>query len=382
MNDLSMEEWILAQGWLSWSEGYVWVWLVLSVLILAAVINVIVAHLLDVADRQSKKTLNLWDDSLIYALRKPARVSVWVVAVILSVDIIEKSSSNKAVSSVLDYVQPERYTLFVVFFMCWFGLRFIKQAERILVDPERLKKPMDLTTVHALGKAMKAVVIVIGMIVALQTLGISVSGLLAFGGVGGIAVGFAAKDLLANFFGGLMIYLDRPFKVGDWVRSPDKNIEGTVEDIGWRLTRIRTFDKRPLYVPNSTFTSISVENPSRMLNRRIYETIGLRYGDAKSVPLIVQDVREMLAGHPDIDTNQTLIVNFNSFGAHSLDFFVYTFTKTTDWIEYHKVKEKVLLAIMDIVHKHGADMAFPTQTLHVEGSLQAEERRLVSEELS
>ncbi|GLQ30270.1 mechanosensitive ion channel protein MscS [Litoribrevibacter albus] len=364
-----MEDWIMAQGWLSWSEGYVWVWLVLAVLILAAITNVVVAHTLDVAERQAEKTVNLWDDSLIYALRKPVRVSVWVVAVILSVDIVEKSSESKAVSSVLDYIQPERYALFVVVFICWFALRFIKQAEKVLVDPSRLSKPMDLTTVHALGKAMKAVVFIIGALVILQTLGISVSGLLAFGGVGGIAVGFAAKDLLANFFGGLMIYLDRPFKVGDWIRSPDKNIEGTVEDIGWRLTRIRTFDKRPLYVPNSTFANISVENPSRMLNRRIYETIGLRYQDAKVVPHVVQEVKEMLKHHPDIDTKQTLIVNFNSFGAHSMDFFIYTFTKTTDWIEYHQVKEKVLLQVMEIVHKHGADMAFPTQTLHLEGDL-------------
>jgi len=369
MEDFNMEDWLMAQGWLSWSEGYTWIWLVLLVLFCAAVANIVFARMLDLAERQAEKTVNLWDDTFIYALRKPVRVSVWVTAVLLSVDIIEKSSSSKTVSSVLDYVQPERYALFVVIFMCWFALRFIKQAEHVLIDPSRLKKPMDLTTVHALGKAMKAVVIVIGLLVVLQTLGISVSGLLAFGGVGGIAVGFAAKDLLANFFGGLMIYLDRPFKVGDWIRSPDKNIEGTVEDIGWRLTRIRTFDKRPLYVPNSTFANISVENPSRMLNRRIYETIGVRYEDARLVPAIVEDVRAMLASHPDIDTKQTLIVNFNSFNAYSMDFFVYTFTKTTDWIEYHKVKEKVLLEIMAIVHKHGADMAFPTQTLHVDGVL-------------
>ena len=91
---------------------------------------------------------------------------------------------------------------------------------------------------------------------------------------------FAAKDLLANFFGGLTIYLDRPFAVGDWIRSPDREIEGTVERIGWRLTLIRTFDKRPLYIPNAVFTTIAVENPSRMHNRRIYETIGIRYDDA------------------------------------------------------------------------------------------------------
>ena len=92
-----------------------------------------------------------------------------------------------------------------------------------------------------------------------------------------------------------MIYLDRPFDVGDWVRSPDKNIEGTVEDIGWRLTRIRTFDKRPLYVPNGTFSTISVENPSRMSNRRIKTNIGLRYDDANKVATIIADIESMLA---------------------------------------------------------------------------------------
>jgi MscS family membrane protein len=200
----------------------------------------------------------------------------------------------------------------------------------------------------------------------MQSLGYSVSGVLAFGGIGGLAVGFAAKDLLANFFGGLTIYLDRPFKVGDWVRSPDKEIEGTVEDIGWRLTRIRTFDKRPLYVPNATFTQISLENPSRMLNRRIKETIGIRYDDANKMQYIVNDTREMLLNHADIDTTQTLMVNFNQFAPSSLDFFIYTFTKTTNWAEFHHIKQDVMLAIINIIEAHGAECAFPTSTLHIE----------------
>ena len=87
---------------------------------------------------------------------------------------------------------------------------------------------------------------------------------MAFGGIGGIAIGFAAKDLLANFFGALMIFLDRPFSIGDWIRSPDREIEGVVEDIGWRSTKIRTFDKRPLFIPNSAFASLTVENASKM----------------------------------------------------------------------------------------------------------------------
>jgi len=202
----------------------------------------------------------------------------------------------------------------------------------------------------------------------LQTLGVSISGVLAFGGIGGIAVGFAAKDLLANFFGGLMIYMDRPFAVGDWVRSPDRNIEGTVEQIGWRLTQIRTFDQRPLYVPNSVFATISLENPSRMRNRRINETIGVRYEDAAKLPVIVDDVRKMLLEHPDIDASRTLMVNFDSFADSSLEFFIYTFTKTVDWVEFHQVKERVMLKIIRIVEGHGAEFAFPTRTLHVSHS--------------
>jgi len=131
------------------------------------------------------------------------------------------------------------------------------------------------------------------------------------------------------------------------------------------VTRIRTFDKRPLYVPNSLFTQIVVENPSRMSNRRIKETFGLRYCDMNQVDGIIKDVREMLEQHPDIDQTQTLIVNFNYFNNSSLDFFIYTFTKTTNWILYHQIKQDVLLKVADIVEQNKAQFAFPTRQLHI-----------------
>jgi len=192
---------------------------------------------------------------------------------------------------------------------------------------------------------------------------------LAFGGIGGIAVGFAAKDLLANFFCGLMLYLDRPFAVGDWIRSPDREIEGTVERIGWRQTVIRGFDTRPLYIPNSAFANIAVENPSRMRNRRIYETIGIRYDDAAAMGAIVADVDAMLRAHDEIDSDNFLMVNFNAFAPSSLDFFVYCYTRTKAWAEYHRVKQDVLLRIVEIIDRHGAEIAFPTSTVHVPGGL-------------
>ena len=258
-------------------------------------------------------------------------------------------------------LDPLKDTLFVAA-MAWFVIRFINHIEMSILAN---KKDADKTTVDVISKVLRIIVVVTSFLVALQTLGFSISGVLAFGGVGGIAIGFAAKDLLANFFGGLMIYLDRPFAIGDWVRSPDRNIEGTVEKIGWRLTVIRTFDKRPLFVPNSVFNTIAVENAQRMLNRRIYETVGIRYDDASKMDAIVKNVKEMLSNHPEIDSTKTMIVNFDSFAPSSLDFFIYTFTKTTNWVRFHEIKQDVLLKVLKIIGDEGAECAFPTSTLHL-----------------
>jgi MscS family membrane protein len=257
----------------------------------------------------------------------------------------------------------------------WFVLRFVRLYEsQYVVQRTEAGAAVDHTLVAAIGKLVRAAVLITAVLIGLQTLGINIAGLLAFGGVGGIAVGLAAKDILANVFGGLTIYLDRPFAVGDWIRSPDQEIEGTVEDIGWRRTVIRTFDKRPLYVPNSAFTTISVENPSRMSHRRIKETIGVRYDDMRKVGPIVKDIRDFLIGDPDIDDRETLMVNVDEFGASSVNFFIYTFTHTTVWTEYHAVKQRVMLRIAQIIEQHGAEIAFPTTTIHVPDGLALRER--------
>ena len=320
------------------------------------------------------ETRNYWDDALIFAIIKPLSLIIWSTGIYLAADIAGRQTK----SILTDYVDPV-FNILIIVALTWFLVRFISQAEKgIIADRESRGEPLDITTVHAVTKLLRLSVMITAALVGLQTLGFSVSGVLAFGGVGGIAVGFAARDLLANFFGGLMVYLDRPFSVGDWVRSPDRDIEGTVEHIGWRLTVIRTFDKRPLYVPNSTFTSIAVENPSRMSHRRIYETVGVRYDDAARLDGIIKDVITMLKEHQEIDESQTLIVNFNKFAASSLDFFVYCFTHTTNWIKYHEVKQDVLFRIYQIITEHGAECAFPTSTLHVPEPVQLQTQGVVN----
>ncbi|USD66780.1 mechanosensitive ion channel family protein [Vibrio sp. SCSIO 43136] len=305
----------------------------------------------------SSKTKTRWDDVFIVALKTPISTMIWCWPAISSTGLIIQTYIDRD----LDWLGSLQ-TLLVIFIMTWITFRLVHNIEEEFAN----KKKYDVTTLQAIAKVARLFFAILGVLTVMQSFGVSLSGLLTFGGVGGLIAGLAAKDLLSNFFGGVMVYFDRPFKVGDWIRSPDRSIEGTVERIGWRMTVIRTFDKRPLYVPNSVFSSIVVENPSRMTNRRIFETIGVRYCDHQSLQLIIDEVKTMLKIHPDIDASQTLIVNFNSFGPSSLDFFVYTFTKTVNWERYHVVKQAVLLDILAIIHKHDADVAFPTQTLKVE----------------
>jgi len=337
-----------------------WILHVFLIVFIALLVDFFQKRILTKLQSKLENTKTAWDDALIHAIRKPLSLLIWMFGLSFSLDVM-----NVGITSTLR-------ELAIIIAVAWTAVRFIKFVEKNILLLQEIKgKPIDRSTADAISQLLRVAVIITSFLVGLQTMGFNISAILAFGGIGGIAIGFAAKDLLSNFFGGLMIYLDRPFAIGDWIRSPDKEIEGTVEKIGWRLTVIRTFDKRPLYIPNSIFASIAVENPSRMSNRRIYETIGVRYDDVSILPSIVNEVREMLQTHDEIDTNKTLMVNFNKFSESSLDFFIYTFTKTTDWQHYHHVKQDVLFKINTIIEKHNAEIAFPTSTINIQNGVPA-----------
>jgi len=356
------------KDYLSWIEPEsLWMVQVFTVVLITAIANLLVKKLIVRLLKQSGKTKTRWDDIVIHACSQPVNWIVWLIGLGLASRIIYHETQSQIFASA-DTIRD----IGILVSITWFILGLIKGTEQDYIHNQRKHVRMDKHTIEAVSKLIRLATIITAGLIILQNLGYSISGVLAFGGVGGIAIGFAAKDLLANFFGGLIVYLDRPFATGDWIRSPDRKIEGTVEKIGWRVTQIRTFDKRPLYVPNSIFTTIIVENPSRMANRRIYETIGLRYDDIKQIQNIVKSVKGMLKQHPEIDTAQTMIVNFNEFSDSSVDFFVYTFTKTTDWVLFHEIKQDVLLKIAEIIEQNQAEIAFPTQTLHLQSQNNAE----------
>lgn len=331
-----------------------WNWLLISLFILFTLL--LLSWLIQKIVRKLEKNKGIWNNAVVYAVRKPVHLILWLFGINLVADLAYEITKYEPLEDI-----PLVTEIGILISITWFLLRLIDRAEDNILEK---KTKIERSTADAISKLLKAVVFIVAILMVLQTFGVSVAGILAFGGVGGIAIGFAAKDLLANFFGAIMLYFDRPFVVGNWIRSPDREIEGTVEEIGWRLTRIRTFDKRPLYVPNSVFTTIAVENPSRMTHRRIKQTIGVRYDDISKVETITLDVKNMLINHPDIDENQTLIVHLDEFAAYSVNFFIYCFTHTTNWIRYYEIKQDILLKISDIIAKNEAEIAFPTQVVH------------------
>jgi len=330
---------------------------VLITAVLAAIEKIVFTYLYP----RFAKSRTVWDHTLISALHKPLSFLIWLMGLSIAAEIVAEEGKHTGIFTALGPVR----SLGIIIFFAWFAVRFIHNSEKNFVDEHVRTKYIDKTTVRAISKVLKATVLITAVLVGLQTFGIKISGVLAFGGIGGAVIAFSAKDLLANFFGGLIIYLDRPFVIGDWIRSPDRQIEGTVEYIGWRLCRIRTFDKRPLYVPNSMFNNISIENPSRMTNRRIKTFIGLRYEDADKVSDVLQKVEAMLKNHPEIDQSQTLMVNLVEFAPSSLTFMIYTFTKTTKWQWFQQVQQDIFLKVIDIILECGAECAYPTTTVHV-----------------
>ena len=310
--------------------------------------------------KKANTTKMVWDELILTSIKPPIRLLIWVVGISYIAESAWKAFSDIDLASKISM-------LFVIYALAWFVIRLLNGMDRNIVRQggDYQGKLLDAASARAINKLLRISVIITAVLLAMQTLGYNLSGVLAFGGVGGLIVGLAAKDLLANFFGGLMIYLDRPFQEGDWIRSSDRDIEGTVVNIGWRLTQIRTFDRCPLYVPNSMFTSIVLENPSRMSHRRINEVVGVRYDDIAKIPTIVKQIEKMLTEHADIDEKEGLVVSLNEFADSSVNIKIYAFTRHKDLATYQIVKQDTLLKINHIIEAQGAEIAFPTQTLHI-----------------
>ncbi len=330
--------------------------MVAALLVLAVIVHIALSFVLKQITKHSDSTKTQIDDHLIRAISAPLKVLIWYGWLYFSLR--ELTSEIQSLGQIVSYI-----SITPVFILTWGILRLISSVENFMLESGG---SFDKDSVRLFARLMKILFVFAIILGVAQFYGYAISSILTLGGVGGIVVGFAAKDMLANVFGGLMIQMDKPFSTGDWIRTSDRSIEGVVEKIGWRMTRIRTFSKNPVYVPNGIFATIPIETPSRMTNRQIYEVIGIRYDDIAQMDSIIEKVHELLKNNKHIDHEQAYRVYFDVFNASSLDFVIWAFSSLTDAGEFKKMKGKLLLDIAQIIADHKAEIAYPTQTLHIQ----------------
>lgn len=334
---------------------------VFAILFLALLLKKVIAHLFTkTIFKAAQKTSSKMDDMLLESLNKPAEFLIFVLGCYVSVEVLQLPSEPHDI----DQMARHLIQVLLTFNLAWFCYNLVGLLEQWLGHwARRTESTLDDHLIPFVRKTLRIFIVFLAVLMLVQNLGYSISGLLASLGLGGLAVALAAKDSLSNIFGSIMILLDRPFMIGDWIKADD--MEGTIEEIGFRSTRIRTFAKTQITIPNSVLMNMSIDNFSRMPKRRIKLTVGVTYDTSPAqMRQAVADIKQLLREHPAIDQEFSL-VNFTDFGASSLDIMVYCFTSSTVWSEYLDAREDVCLKIMDALEKIGLEIAFPSRTLYL-----------------
>lgn len=274
----------------------------------------------------------------------------------------------------------------VVLTFVWIGYRLVDVfAEWLALKASRTDSKLDDQLVPLLRKSLKIVVVILGTLMVLQNLDVDVGSLLAGLGIGGLAFALAAKDTIANFFGSVMIFVDKPFQIGDWVAVD--GCEGIVEEVGFRTTRIRAFDNSLIALPNMKFTEQKIVNFGARRYRRHFTTLNLSYDTTpEQMQAFVEGVRGIVLAHPTT-RKDAFEIHMSGFGAHSLDVMLYYFFDVTTWSAELEGRHEVMLSILRLAKDLGVSFAFPTRTLHIveaaqPGAARAQPARLPREELA
>ena len=309
----------------------------------------------------TEKTRFALDDIIFGALSKPVEWAVMVGGLYIALHILPVPDKPVDVKKFIDALMNGTVVALVV----WFAVRLVDGLADLWDEKAKdTESKLDDQLIPIIRRSSKVFLFVIGVVLVLQNMGYSVGSLLAGLGIGGVAVAMASKDTVANLFGSLVIFLDKPFHIGDWIEMDA--IEGTVEVVGLRTTRIRTFANSLITLPNSLFTTKAINNWSRMKKRRIKMTVGVTYDTSPDkLNDLVKRIRTII-GEDDNIHNDFYLVNFDNFGPSSLDIFIYCFTVTTNWAEFLQVKQEFMFKVMTAVESLGLSFAFPTQSVHIE----------------
>ncbi|MEA1869544.1 MAG: mechanosensitive ion channel family protein [Euryarchaeota archaeon] len=313
----------------------------------------------------AKKTMTEIDDLLIAAFKTPLGYLIIVCGIYLAVATLHLPEQIGIFD--IAWILHSFFTLAFAFVALLLLLNLIDVVAHYLYHLTRkTETKLDEQLVPLVIKTLKVVVVTLTVLFLMQNLGWNVTSLLAGLGIGGLALALAAQDTVSNIFGSVTVFSDRSFHIGDWIRV--NGVEGTVEDVGLRSTRIRRFDQALVTVPNSRFIKSEIVNFTRMNKRRITFNLGVSYKTSrKQMEEAVEGIKEIIKKDSDFDHN-FYMVNFTEFGAYSLDIFIYCFTKTTVWAEFLAVRERFNLQIMQLLEELGVEIAYPSQTIFVEGT--------------
>ncbi|MFE8702043.1 mechanosensitive ion channel family protein [Cytobacillus sp. FJAT-54145] len=252
-------------------------------------------------------------------------------------------------------------TMFIV--IIGWGLLNLSSVTTLLF-PKLMKKldiNIDKIVVPFVTKILKTIIVLLASSMIAEEWSFNVNGFIAGLGLGGLAFALAAKETVSNLFGGVVIVTEKPFTIGDWVKTP--SVEGIIEDITFRSTKVRTFDQALVTVPNSTLANEPIINWSKMGKRQISFHLGVTYSTPKrKLERLVKEIESMLKNHHSVH-NDTIIVNFDRFNDSSLDIFLYFFTTLTGYNDYLKIREDINFRILTILENEGVEIAFPTRTL-------------------
>lgn len=346
--------------------NYGWHWDIATILIIVFVFNFGFKKVLEKLQNYFKKHNQIAKQSFVTALYQPFSYYLWFFAAVEVIDFATAQVFDRS------FIQQKQMILSIglVLMLTWFLFRWKSNIVSLIA----LSRSSDTTALDArkrdvLDKLVTVVIFMISAMLLLEVTGSNLNTLIAFGGISGLALAFASQEVIASFFGGLMIYITQPFAIGDKIVLPDRKIEGDVEEIGWYTTKIRTADKTPLYVPNSIFSKIVVLNESRMSHRRIKEVIGIRYNDIHELKNIISDLKEMLINDVNVDKSMNISAYFSSFGASSLDIVISAYTKEISASRYYRINEEILFKVIDILNKYNAEIAFPTTSLEIPGQI-------------
>ena len=341
-----------------------WQYLAAFLAILAGLVlkRIILSYIQRKVEAYVSKTEAEWDNELFSAIIKPVNAFVMVGAVHIAAFLLVFNLTNFPTELI-----GKSYSIFLGLCVIWLVYRLVDVAAHY-VDELLSKADEGLRGQFTplIRRALRILVVIVGSLTILATIGINITSLVALGGVLSLAFAMGSQDSVANLVGTLNILTDRPYKVGDWI-TVGSSIDGDVEEIGFRSTKIRMFDKTLMSVPNGKLAGETIKNWSRMPKRRIKMTLGLSYDtSAKQMKAALREIENILEEDEGVDQEYKL-VQFTDFGASSMDVFLYYFSTSTVWKEYLDTRERVNLKIMDKIEELGLEFAFPTQTLHLKG---------------